>query len=60
MLLEVPSESVELRSTGGLISAPQIPAGFQCIPEEWKLAGGSANIAIPVVTHSGGIQAFRN
>ena len=34
--------------------------GIRCIPEEWKLAGGSANIAIPVVTRSGGIQAFRN
>jgi len=43
-----------------LISAPQIPAGFQCILEEWKLAKNSANIAIPVVSHSGGILAFQN
>jgi hypothetical protein len=34
--------------------------GIRCIPEEWKLAEGSANIAIPVVSHSGGILAFRN
>ena len=34
--------------------------GIRCILEEWKLAGGSANIAIPVVTRSGGIQAFWN
>ena len=34
--------------------------GIWCILEEWKLAGGSANIAIPVVTRSGRIQAFQN
>jgi len=34
--------------------------GIRCIPEEWKLAEGSANIAIPVVSHSGGILAFQN
>ena len=34
--------------------------GIRCIPEEWKLAGGSANIAIPVVTCSGKIQASWN
>jgi len=34
--------------------------GIWCIPEEYKLAEGSANIAIPVVSRSGGIQAFRN
>ena len=30
------------------------------IPAEWKLAEGSANTAILVVSHSGGILAFRN
>jgi hypothetical protein len=48
---------------GGLISAPQIPAGFRSfrwIPEEYKLAEGSAKSAIPVIPHSGGILAFRN
>ena len=34
--------------------------GIRCIPEEWKLAEGSANTAIPVVSHSSGILAFRN
>ena len=34
--------------------------GIWCIPEEWKLAEGSANIAIPVDSRSGGILAFRN
>ena len=34
--------------------------GIQCIPEEWKLAEGSANTAILVVSHSGGILAFQN
>jgi len=34
--------------------------GIRCIPEEYKLAEGSANIAIPVVSRSGGIQVFRN
>ena len=29
--------------------------GIRCIPEEWKLAEGSANIAIPVDSRSGGI-----
>ena len=33
---------------------------IRCIPEEWKLAEGSANIAIPVVSHSSGILTFRN
>jgi len=50
----------ERNNNGGLISAPQIPAGIRCIPEEYKLAEGSANIAIPVVSRSGGIQAFQN
>ena len=30
------------------------------LPEEWKLAEGFANIAIPVDSCSGGILAFRN
>ena len=34
--------------------------GIRCIPEEWKLAEGSANIAIPVVSHSSGILTFQN
>ena len=34
--------------------------GIQCIPEEWKLAGGSANSVIPVVSCSGRILAFRS
>jgi len=45
---------------GGLSDAPLIPAGFRWIPEECKLAGGPANIAIPAIAHSGGIEAFRN
>ena len=34
--------------------------GIRCIPEECKLAEGSANSAIPGIPHSGGIYAFRN
>jgi hypothetical protein len=34
--------------------------GFRWIPEECKLAGGPANIAIPAIAHSSGIEAFRN
>ena len=34
--------------------------GILCIPEEWKLAEGSANTAIPGIARSGGIYAFRN
>jgi hypothetical protein len=34
--------------------------GILCIPEEWKLAEGSAKSAIPVISRSGGILAFRN
>ena len=37
-----------------------VPHRFRCIPEEWKLAEGSANTAIAVVSHSGGILAFQN
>jgi len=33
---------------------------IQCIPEECELAEGSANIAIPVVSHFGRILAFWN
>jgi len=33
---------------------------LQWIPEECKLAGGPANIAIPAIAHSSGIKAFRN
>ena len=44
----------------GLSDAPLIPARFWWIPEECKLAGGPANIAIPGIAHSGGIEAFRN
>ena len=34
--------------------------GIRCIPEEWKLAEGSANTAILGIARSGGIYAFRN
>ena len=44
----------------GLSDAPLIPAGFQWILEECKLAGGPANIAIPGIAHSGGMEAFWN
>ena len=35
-------------------------SGIRCIPEECKLAEGSANSAIPGIPHSSGIYAFRN
>ena len=35
-------------------------SGIRCIPEEWKLAGGSAKSAIPVIFCSSGILAFQN
>jgi len=30
------------------------------IPEEYKLAEGSANFVIPFLSHSGGIRSFQN
>jgi len=33
---------------------------IRCIPEEWKLAGGSAKSGIPVIPCSGGILALWN
>jgi len=35
-------------------------SGIWCIPEEWRLAEGSAKSGIPVIPHSGGILAFWN
>ena len=66
MLCWVGSKSIFIRKRE-VLSVPHrfLPdsrdsGGIRCIPEECKLAEGSANIAIPVVSHSGGILAFRN
>ena len=54
---------ITLRDQSPITRSYQCPTdsgGIQCIPEERKLAEGSANIAIPVVSHSGGILVFQN